>query len=179
MKVRNTFRLWCVWVDTTVQTSKLGSNTYSGEFGYWLCYNKCLLLLLLLLWFAVVVWIASQETAFNSKEAFCFRRSVTSQQRSVVNATNRDFPLKVASTKKYAWVLKLNPFRSRSNCFLTLIDVAKYKRQIKVLFFIAAGLMQTLALADVILWLLIKTSHSRAEDYVTFDLMFTNVLLNG
>lgn len=35
--------LWCIRVDTTVQTSKCSSKSDSTEFGYWLCYNKCLL----------------------------------------------------------------------------------------------------------------------------------------
>lgn len=42
MKAKITLHLWCICVDTTVQTSEHDSD----EFGYRLCYNK------LLLWFA-------------------------------------------------------------------------------------------------------------------------------
>lgn len=46
MKARIALNLGCIHVDTTVQTSKLGSNKESDEFGGQLCYNKLLLPLL-------------------------------------------------------------------------------------------------------------------------------------
>lgn len=139
MKARYTLGLRCIPVDTTVQTFKPSSHTYSDEFGYRSRFNK---LLLLLLWFAVVVWITLQGATFNSYEMYLFKKikfntcnthnnTVCSMLLTETFIWNRKLPLHYGGFMKITSQVFNKLFHST---FLTLNDGDKYFKEKQMTF---------------------------------------------